>query len=231
MTNLRKLYHQKIVFLEIPFWIHGEVTSVIHISTVCLPCFFPLASSIQNQLLCSVIKFCLTLWPHGLQHARLPVLHYLLEFAQTRVQWCHPTVLPSVAPFTSCPQSFQCLLDIGIRIFSNESTLHIRWPKYTPEVKRSNTNEVKVTQSYPTLCDPMDCSPWNSPGQNTGVSCCPLLQGIVPIQRLNPGVPHCRKILYQLSHKGSPRTRVGSLSLLWWIFLTQELNWGLLHCR
>ena len=72
MTNLRKLYHQKIVFLKFPFWIHGEVTSVIRISIVHLPCFFPLASSIRNQLLCSVVKFCLTLQPHGLQHARLP---------------------------------------------------------------------------------------------------------------------------------------------------------------
>ena len=32
-----------------------------------------------------------------------------------------------------------------------------------------------------------------------------LLQGIFPTQELNPGLPHCRQILYQLSHKGSPR--------------------------
>ena len=48
-------------------------------------------------------------------------------------------------------------------------------------------------------------SPWNSPGQNTGVGSLPLLQGIVPTQGSNPGLPHCRQILYQLSHKGSPR--------------------------
>ena len=46
---------------------------------------------------------------------------------------------------------------------------------------------------------------WNSPGQNTGVGSLPLLQGIFPTQGLNPGLPHCRRILYQLSHKGSPR--------------------------
>ena len=46
-------------------------------------------------------------------------------------------------------------------------------------------------------------SPWNSPGQNTVVSS--LSQGIFPIQRLNPGLLHWRQILYQLSHKGSPR--------------------------
>ena len=43
------------------------------------------------------------------------------------------------------------------------------------------------------------------PGQNTGVSSLSLLQGIFPTQGLNPGLPHCRQILYQLSHKGSPR--------------------------
>ena len=48
-------------------------------------------------------------------------------------------------------------------------------------------------------------SPWNSPGQNTGLGSPSLLQGIFPTQGPNPGLPHCRRILYQLSHKGSPR--------------------------
>ena len=47
-------------------------------------------------------------------------------------------------------------------------------------------------------------SPWNSPGQNTGVGSLSLLQGIFPTQGSNPGLLHCRWILYQLSHKGSP---------------------------
>ena len=47
-------------------------------------------------------------------------------------------------------------------------------------------------------------SPWNSPGQNTGVGSLSLLQGIFPTQGSNPGLLHCRRILYQLSHKGSP---------------------------
>ena len=47
-------------------------------------------------------------------------------------------------------------------------------------------------------------SPWNSPGQNTGVGSRSLLQRIFPIQGLNPSLPHCRQILYQLSHQGSP---------------------------
>ena len=48
-------------------------------------------------------------------------------------------------------------------------------------------------------------SPWNSPGQNTGVGNLSLCQGIFPTQGLNPGLPHCRRILYQLGHQGSPR--------------------------
>ena len=42
--------------------------------------------------------------------------------------------------------------------------------------------------------------PWNSPGQNTKMGSCSLLQGIFPTQGLNPGLPHCRQILYHLSH-------------------------------
>ena len=64
----------------------------------------------------------------------------------------------------------------------------------------------KVAQSCLTLCDAMDyISPWNSPGQNTGVGTLSLLQEIFPTQGSNPVLPHCRGILYQLSHKGSPR--------------------------
>ena len=117
--------------------------------------------------------------------------------------------------------------------------------------------KVKVTQSCPTLCDPMDytrttcgwhhqldrhefeqalrvgdgqgslacCSPrglkesgmtgwlnwtglyspWNSLSQNNGVGSLSLFQGIFPTKGGNTGLPLCRRILYQLSHQGSPR--------------------------
>ena len=45
--------------------------------------------------------------------------------------------------------------------------------------------------------------PRDSPGQNTGVGSLSFLQGIFPTQGLNPSLPHCREILFQLSHKGS----------------------------
>ena len=45
---------------------------------------------------------------------------------------------------------------------------------------------------------------WDSPCKNTGVGCHALLQGIFLMQGSNPGLPHCRRILYQMSHQGSP---------------------------
>ena len=64
---------------------------------------------------------------------------------------------------------------------------------------------VKVVQSRLTLWPHGLYRSWNSPGQNIGVGSLSLLQVIVPTQGLNPSLPHCRQILYQLSHKGSPR--------------------------
>ena len=62
-----------------------------------------------------------------------------------------------------------------------------------------------VTQLCLALCDPMDCRPpgssvhGDSPGKNTGVGFHALLQGILPTQGSNSRLPHCRRILYQLS--------------------------------
>ena len=67
------------------------------------------------------------------------------------------------------------------------------------------TLRVEVAQLCRTLCNPVDC-PWNSAGQNPGVGSLALLQGIFPTQGSNPGLLHCRRILYQRSHQGSPVT-------------------------
>ena len=60
--------------------------------------------------------------------------------------------------------------------------------------------KVKVTQSCPTLCDPLD---YTVPGQNTGMGSLSFLQGIFPTQGSNPGLLHYRRIIYHLSHQGS----------------------------
>ena len=75
-------------------------------------------------------------------------------------------------------------------------------------------------------------SPWNSPGQNAGVGSLSLLHRIFPTQGLKPGFPHCRRFLYQLSHKRSPRI----LELVAYPFSNRssqprESSWCLLYCR
>ena len=77
---------------------------------------------------CSVAKSCLTLYnPMDCSMPGFPVLHYLLEFAQTHVHWVSDAMQPSdplLSPLLP-PSIFH-----SIRVFSNESALHIRWPKY-----------------------------------------------------------------------------------------------------
>ena len=47
--------------------------------------------------------------------------------------------------------------------------------------------------------------PWDFPGKSPGVGCHFLLQGILQTQGSNPGLPHCRQLLYGLSHQGNPK--------------------------
>ena len=72
--------------------------------------------------------------------------------------------------------------------------------------------------------------PRDSPGKNTAADCHALLQEIFPTQGSNPGLPHCRWILYRLSHQGSPSSQpqklVKSLSRVW-LFLT----WWTVACQ
>ena len=81
--------------------------------------------------------------------------------------------------------------------------------------------EVKITQSRPSLQPHGLYSPWNSPGRNTGVGSHSLLQGIFPTQGSNPGLLHCRQILYQLSHQGSPGK---TIALTIWTFVSKVVS-------
>ena len=96
--------------------------------------------------------------------------------------------------------------------------LHIISLRSFPLVFRSFSSIValcvhaKSLQSYPTLCNPMDCQEtarflclWDSPGKNTGVGCQGIFpaQGIFPTQGSNLGLLHYRQILYHPSHQGS----------------------------
>ena len=75
----------------------------------------------------SVTQSCLTLQPHRLQHTRLPCLSPSPRACSNSCLlsgWCHLTISSSVVPFSSCLQSFSA------SVFSSESVLRIRWPKY-----------------------------------------------------------------------------------------------------
>ena len=73
-----------------------------------------------------------------------------------------------------------------------------QWMK--PKNKKSESSSVVSDSWWPHR----PYSPWNSPGPNTGEGSLSLLQGIFPTQGSNPGLLHCRRILYQLSHQSRP---------------------------
>ena len=78
------------------------------------------------QFSCSVVSD--SLQPHESQHTRPPCpspTHRVHTNSCASSQWCHPAISSSVVPFSCCPQSLP-----AIRVFSNKSTLRMRWPKY-----------------------------------------------------------------------------------------------------
>ena len=101
---------------------------------------------------------------------------------------------------------------------------------FTVWATREAQNKINtLAQLCLTLCNLMDCSPpdsslhGNSPGKNTGVDCHAFLQEIFPTQGSNPGIPHCRQILYHLSHQGSLSLLTASTIQETWVWsLGQE---------
>ena len=77
--------------------------------------------------------------------------------------------------------------------------------QFLVEKLRSHMPHGQKSESHSVMSDSLQphglYSPWNSPGQNTGVGSLSLLQVIFPTEGSNPSLPHCRWILYQLSHQ------------------------------
>ena len=90
---------------------------------------------------------------------------------------------------------------------SNQGLLHCRCILYQLSYRLFKGNP-KKSENHSVESDSLQphglYSPWNSPGQNTGVHNHSFLQGIFPTQGSNPGLLHCKWILYQLSYQGSP---------------------------
>ena len=139
-----------------------------------------------------------SLRPHGLQHLRPPcplptprVYSSLCPLSR----WYHPTISSSVIPFSSRLQSFPASGSFQVSQFfpSNEPW---KW-KWSRSVV---SDSLRPHGLYPTRL----LYPWNFPGKSTGAGCHFLLQGIFLTQGLNLGLPHCRQMLYPLSHQESP---------------------------
>ena len=137
--------------------------------------------------------------------------------------WPWPT--PGDLPDPGIEPTFLCLLHWQA---DSLPLSHMGGPQYSSVL-------CLVTQSCLTLCNPMDYSPpgsslqGDSVGRNIGVGCHALLQGIFQSQRLNPGLPHYKQILYPLSHQGTPR-------ILEWVAYpfcrgsSQARNWTRVSC-
>ena len=100
------------LYLIFMFWCKG-----LKVDCLCL----------QRYCYCPVVKSCPTLWPHELQHARLPCPSpspWICSNSCPLSQWCHPIISSSIAPLLLLPSVFP-----SIRAFSSESVLRIMWPK------------------------------------------------------------------------------------------------------
>ena len=110
---------------------------------------------------------------------------------KTKCKECFSYLCSFVHNFTDC-------IILWVDMKTNKSIL---WQAHYLRIQSESESRSVVSNSQ--RCQVL-YSPWNSPGQNTGVGSLSPLQGIFSNWGLNPCLLHCRWILYQLSHKGSP---------------------------
>ena len=121
-----------------------------------------------------------------------PVPHHLPEFAKCM---SFASVMPHNHLILHCRLLFLSSVFLSTRVFSFNFVYYF---------KSESASHSVVSDS---LQPHGPYGPQDSSGQNTEVGSLSLLQGILPTQGLNPDLPHCRQILYRLSHKGSPSQR------------------------
>ena len=126
--------------------------------------------------------------------------HFILPYIWI-LNFFHPL---GVSPFL--PSYFPSFLPSFL--FAGDNNMSLPNPQNYPVVQQFRLLLSRSVMSN--SLQPMDCIlpdssvHGDSPGKNTGVGCHRFLQGVFPTQVSNPGLPHCRQILYCLSHPGSP---------------------------
>ena len=118
-------------------------------------------------------------------------------------------------------------------------TLHEVAPNDCPKSKKSKLKSLNTMSGESESCSVMSdflrphelYSPWNSPGQNTGVGSLSFLQWILPTQESNQGHLHCRWILYQLRYKGQEYTTKSVSQFSCSVMSDSLRSHGLQHAR
>ena len=180
-------------------------------------------------------------WPTLSQQLSAKGMHFALPLAvgeQNGCLWEHDNA--SHLPHSDAGARRMSVFRSG-RICISPYDLHWSWLKGRDTAKDSSSKQrwylpnIILKESESEICSVVSDSlrphgldsPWNSPAQNTGVGSPSFLKGLFPTQ-----ISHIVGGLFTSETQGKPKNiRVGSLSLLQCIFLTQESNWGLLHCR
>ena len=106
--------------------VQGKALFVVSGRTFCIKCYLNWYLEASVLFSHSVVSY--SLQPHGPQHTRLPCLSPTpgaYSSSCPSSQWCHPTI----CLILFCPLLLPSIFP-GIRVFSSESVLHIRWPKY-----------------------------------------------------------------------------------------------------
>ena len=142
--------------------------------------YFPLWAELCDMHSCSQVRVCLT--PELLGFSSQGIISGLVSSPETDL---------------SC--QFSSRREVSIHPASNDTAEYLSHGSLADMCWLLSESESRSVM--PDSLQPHGLySPWNSPGQNTGVSSLSFLQGILPTQGSNPGLPHCRQILYQLSH-------------------------------
>ena len=154
------------------------------------------------------------------------VLHHLPELAQTDVHWVGDAIQPPHPLSPSSPAAFNLSQHQGL----------FHWVHCSHQVAKVLEIQLQHQSFQWIVSNSLQphglYSPWNSPGQNTGVGSLSLLQLIFPTQELNQDLLHCRWVLNQLSYQGEPSNEYSGLisfSIDWFDLLAVQETFSLLQ--